>query len=208
MMNKTAPPPEYITDGLIFHLDGIDKGPNSGTWTDLIGGIEFTNTNVVATQYGWQFDGTAYFQSTTYIFPASDSYTLEICFKPASNAAASYGLLFSGTSATQNNILFYKSNNIITWLQRNRTFTYTIDNGSFHSISVNLDTVLCDNSVVSLNSGTDYWTSGNSNYTWIGVRGVNSNVFKGEIYSIRIYNRRLTQAEQINNYKADKGRFK
>lgn len=205
-MNKTAPPPEYITDGLIFHLDGIDKGPNSGSWTDLISGIEFTNTNVVATQYGWQFDGTSSYFRSTYIFPASDSYTLEICFKPITGAGTSYGLLFSGAN-TVNNLVFYKATNTITWLQRNHTFNYTISVDAIHSISANLDSVLCDNSPISFNSGTDYWTSANVNYTWIGTRG-SSNFFKGEIYSIRIYNRKLTQAEQVNNYKADKGRFK
>ena len=67
---------------------------------------------------------------------------------------------------------------------------------------------MCDNSVIPLDSSTDYWTSEDANYTWIGLKNINAYAFKGEIYSIRIYNRRLTQAEQINNYKVDRGRFK
>ena len=31
----------YIEDGLVFRLDGIDKGPTAGAWIDLVGGIAF-----------------------------------------------------------------------------------------------------------------------------------------------------------------------
>lgn len=31
----------YITDGLVFHLDGINKGAKEGMWVDLVSGVEF-----------------------------------------------------------------------------------------------------------------------------------------------------------------------
>lgn len=42
MQQGGEPLPEYIQDGLVFWLDGIDKGNITGKWIDLIGGIEFT----------------------------------------------------------------------------------------------------------------------------------------------------------------------
>ena len=34
-------PSSYSQNGLVFQLDGIDKGSNVGYWTDLIGGIKY-----------------------------------------------------------------------------------------------------------------------------------------------------------------------
>lgn len=42
-----APGPQgYVQDGLIFQLDGIDKGNTEGYWTDLIGNIQYSLQNV------------------------------------------------------------------------------------------------------------------------------------------------------------------
>lgn len=52
----------YVTDGLVFHLDGTDVGNVSGAWVDKIGGITFKNNGNCTpelgsnnTQIGWAF---------------------------------------------------------------------------------------------------------------------------------------------------------
>ena len=48
----------YVQDGLVLLLDGIDKGNVSGAWTDLIGGKSFTNHGATFNDDNVQFDGT------------------------------------------------------------------------------------------------------------------------------------------------------
>lgn len=43
---------DYIKDGLVFWLDGIDKGGEEGKWVDLVGGVEFTPDAAVAAEWG------------------------------------------------------------------------------------------------------------------------------------------------------------
>lgn len=192
-------PASYITDGLVFHLDGIEKGNTTGTWTDLVAGIVFTNTNVVSIDKGWQFDGTAYFYSTQ-VFAGSANHTVEVCFKPT--GTSNYGLFACGTQ-TQYNCCFYRNNNSITFLQRSNIYNIPVSAGNVYSISLNLSNGLCNGVVKTKGSSTDYW--GNSNF-YVGKRSA-GNYFVGEIYSIRIYNRRLTSEEQLNNFKVDNIRF-
>lgn len=50
----------YITDGLVFYLDGINKGTNEGKWTDLAGGVQWTNYGATSLENGWSFANEAY----------------------------------------------------------------------------------------------------------------------------------------------------
>ena len=194
-------PDIYITNGLIFWLDGINKGSNDNSWIDLIGGIVFTGTDVTSTEYGWSFNGsTSYFLSDSVLTGTAD-YTVEVCFKP--NNTNTY-CLFMCNKNTQNNVLFYKNGNNITFSQYNNTYPLTLSANQKYSVSLNLDNGLLNGTSVSKNSGTDYWTGTNNFY--IGRRSAGA-YFSGEIYSIRIYNRKLSQSEQLTNFNIDNNRF-
>ena len=197
--DEPTPENPYVTDGLIFRLDGIEKGENEGTWTDLVGGIVFTNKNVTSTEYGWHFNGGSSFYSTT-VLTGSENYTVEVCFKP--EATNTY-CLFSCNNRTQYNILFYKSGNNITFSQYANTYTMALSANQKYSVSLNLDRGLLNGASISKNSSTDYWN--NSDF-WIGRRSQGT-FFKGEIYAIRIYNRKLSQEEQLRNFSVDNERF-
>lgn len=198
--DEPIPENPYVTDGLVFRLDGIEKGENSGTWTDLVGGIVFTNNNVTNTEYGWHFDGsTSSFYSTT-VLTGSENNTVEVCFKPETTNAY---CLFACNNQTANNMLFYRSGNSIVFLQRKNYYNLSILANTPYSISLNLNNGLFNGSSVSKSSGTDYWN--NSNF-WIGRRAAGA-YFKGEIYSIRLYNRKLSQSEQLRNFSVDNERF-
>lgn len=194
------PAPSYVANGLVFHLDGIDKGNTAGAWTDLVSGTVIQGTNVVSTQYGWEFDGTAYFVSS-YILTGSADHTLEVCFKPTITGRYA---LFVINKQTQYNLMFFKDSSTVTWLQRSNTYSFTLSANTPYSISLNLDGGLYNGTAVSKNSGTDYWS--NTETLQIGRRS-SGDYFKGDIYSIRIYNRRLTAAEQLNNFNVDNSRF-
>lgn len=77
---------QYISDGLIFELDGLDKGITSSyCWVDKVGGITFTNVGgVEELNDGFRFNGT----STSYLRGSSvldsvryDNCTIEIVLK-------------------------------------------------------------------------------------------------------------------------------
>lgn len=196
------PTPElsYVTDGLVFRLDGIEKGENEGTWTDLVGGIVFTNNNVINTDYGWSFNGSSSYFYSTSVLTGSSNHTVEVCFKP--NNTDTY-CLFSCNNGTQYNILFYKSNNNITFSQYANTYTIVLSANQNYSVSLNLDRGLLNGTSISKNSNTDFWITSDF---YIGRRASGA-YFNGEIYTIRIYNRKLSQEEQLRNFSVDNKRF-
>lgn len=191
----------YISDGLVFYVDGINKGNISGEWTDLIGGITFVGNNVTATKYGWSFNGnTSSFYSTS-VLPNSENYTVEICFKPT--LITSQTSIFSCGDVTAYHPMFYWANNVVTFLQRANTYSISLVSEQAYSISLNLDSGFCNGQSVTKRTQTDYW--GNTNF-WIGRNG-NGRYFNGEIYCIRIYDRKLSQMEQLFNFNKDVERF-
>lgn len=198
--DEPTPEPPYVTDGLVFRLDGIEKGKNEGTWTDLVGGITFTNNNVINTDYGWSFNGSSSYFYSTSVLTGSSNHTVEVCFKPDNTNTY---CLFSCNNRTQYNNLFYKNGNNITFSQYANTYTIALSANQKYSVSLNLDRGLLNGISISKNSNTDYWN--NSDF-WIGRRAA-GNYFKGEIYSIRLYNRKLSQEEQLRNFSIDNERF-
>lgn len=190
----------YITDGLIFMLDGIEKGGAEGTWKDLIKGITFTNNNVTSTEYGWSFNGSSSSFYSTTVLTGSENHTVEVCFKPKTTGTY---CVFACNNQTANNMMFYKSNSNIVFLQRKNIYSLSLSANTPQSVSLNLNQGLHNGSAKSKSSSTDYWN--NSNF-WVGRRA-HGNYFNGEIYAIRFYNRRLTQEEQLHNFAADNERF-
>lgn len=197
---KTSPIP-YITDGLVFYVDGINKGGVSDSWKDLVGGFVLSGSNVVSTQQGYSFNGASSGFRCDNVFAGSANHTIEVCFK--SDALPNPFCLFAIGDNTQYNVMFYRSNNYITFLQRANTYTIPLSDGQGYSISLNLDQGLVNGVTVAKNSGTDYW---GNNYTYIG-RNSQGRYYAGEIYAIRVYNRKLTEAEQRANFAIDNQRF-
>lgn len=70
---------DYIQDGLVFQLDGMDKGNVEGVWKDLIQGREFTLNNCTLNSNNVEFNGTdSYCMSSDTI--SYETYTLEVTF--------------------------------------------------------------------------------------------------------------------------------
>lgn len=196
----------YIQDGLVLCLDGVDKGGSDGVWTSLVDGYEFTpnNTSMLAELGKVVFDGSSYLINASFQCPLYSSATLEIVLK-RNNSGSVVFCPIAGSSK------------IAAGFFGSRLFTKIYSNGNSYelpvssvktSISLKSDACFYNGESKSIMSSTDYIvTNGNSNY--IGCRynsGITS-IFSGEIYCIRIYSRQLTTDEILQNYEVDKKRF-
>ena len=197
----------YITDGLIFWLDGINRGGVSGQWTDLIGGKTFTLYGVTELANGVVFSSSGY---GTHDGPISANWadeTLEFavgsmslknkCFLcPASASPVGIGYISASTYGNFNiNIDGASANR---WAGP--------DTGS--RISANSSYAVADGSSIN-KSSTDYWGANKTATTYLGCRNTTSRskYINGTLYSLRIYSRHLSIAEMQANQVVDVARF-
>jgi hypothetical protein len=203
---------DYVQNGLILHLDGKEKGGGS-TWDSVIGTAKYTNYNAVFNSDHVYFNGTnSYLRGAT---PASNNTptrttgTIEIVYENEN----------FGTSASH--IFVPRTNNRIgAYIAASGSFWYAYDNTNARSYYGRVSTLA--KASISVNSARGYengiainettsksYVSGvNSSYNYIGRRqSTTTGMFKGKIYSIRIYNRQLTETEVMQNLSVDNLRF-
>lgn len=207
------------TSGLVFWLDGIDKGPNSGNWTDLIGGHVFSvpsgSTTPTSIDNGWAFDsssnsganGTQVFKCTdTLNMKMTNNYTIEITFK--CNKANTW-CIFNQPAA--NDICFGVSANGIKYIIQNGnpSVNYLRTNAAEGIITISLNLTRCYANGTNVSSNTTGKFSLTGGGVLIGAYKIGSGnwPFYGDIYSIRIYNRALSAAEMVYNQRIDNKRF-
>lgn len=189
---------DYIKDGLIFHLDGINKGPNEGKWTDLIGRIVYTtNGNVTfSTDY---VDGNFVTDDTTLHKYVPTDCTIEICVKYRDNSTVINfatnkrdGLAFA--RRTTNDIVIGHTSPLL-----GRKIYYDIN------------VIGTDHKCISASAVLGYVNNNKAKYIAHGyyssINNTNNITSGGKLYSIRIYNRHLTEKEVLHNQKVDYNRF-
>lgn len=214
----------YVANGLVFRLDGLDTGQTSGKWTDLVGGIEFTNHGAAKVATGWDFDGSSYMDSSSplsgmdwnngtlevcftsrltgqaYFILAAAQSDLVMCFAPAASLSGddADGYVYRRTTnsgATENYGIIKAS-------------AVNVDNGiGAKIVSFNMTNGGLLNGVVKGSGGTYYSADAE---TRIGCRlknNVNERFFDGIIHAIRYYDRDLTPQEMLANQKLDNERF-
>ena len=190
----------YITDGLVFHLDGIDKGETQGAWTDLISGTVFEGT--AESQSNCFFFNNTYLSNSSFSLGANSDYTVEICYKETVNQN---GVLFcSGNNSTGN---IFVAPHLQLYMQKGRSYKYDRVINTKYSLSINAERCIQNMVEKSYNKVGSAYVNSRTN---IGCRysGGYNIFFMGYIYSIRVYNRNLTEAEILNNQKVDNKRFK
>ena len=195
----------YIKEGKIFHLDGIDKGETADAWTEIVNGYIYTNNGAVEESNGWSFLGSSdsFLSRNSIPFSANNNYTVEVCITP--NTSNRYLLINWVGAATTNTPLFFRNAQAITFLQNGNTYNQTFVNGQNYCISINLDIGCINGQSKIKNSAKDYWNP-NAYISFIGKRNT-GDAYKGKIYSIRLYNKRLTFDEMFNNQQVDNQRF-
>lgn len=203
----------YITNGLAFHLDGLNKGTNPNAWTDKVGGVVFTNDGATSIAKGWSFDGIsgALYNDDSLSFPNS-SCTIEVVFK--SNGGDSTIALFHQKTdrGIGLGIFPYNGRKLITNICTTQTsgfrsFASNEAHGVFTGVISTHNSKMLINGVEASTDGSSSLSENAKNSvggrygtSWVGL-------FNGEIYDIRIYNRQLSPEEMLQNLAVDNQRY-
>ena len=219
---------EYVKSGLILHLDGLDNtksGHNNSTtvWEDLSG----NNNNGTIKGASWLNDG-LYFDGVDDYVPIAElnypEFTVEATFKVSKLVGNSDepkvicnhntgGFDIDINNDCINSFPYingeYRNMKYDRKITVNKKYNVTMTtNGSESKLYVN--GVLVSN--ISVENGSIGYPSNNS----LVMLGANPNgssldpapsFFNGAIYSVRMYNRVLTEQEVKNNHEVDRLRF-
>lgn len=212
----------YVQDGLVFQLDGIDKGNVEGAWVDRKAGRQFTLNNCIVNSDNIEFNGTdsEAIDNDNYTLPTvPKNYTIEVV------------LYYGGGSGllSQNNTTGYGSPMMVTLYSK--SYYFTIGRGLYAVEALPEKKYMC---LQALAKGNDYEVQVNCNGDVLASRRGNDSIIDndffaygrpsigcvwtsssdragqllGKVYSIRLYNRLLTEEERYNNMVVDYMRFR
>lgn len=199
LMLEKAPLPDYVSSGLVFHLDAADATAES--WIDKINGVVLTPHDITLSG-GVVFAGNvnSYYSSSAALNVTSANATIEIVHAPGNTN----GFLLENKNG---NIVYYMRNLAsISFYHVNHSCaiaSFTSGKVGTHSIS---NTRNFFNKVNKGFTGTDHWSAAVSNLI-IGKRGNNTRPYKGTVYQIRVYNRNLTEEEVLFNQTIDMKKY-
>lgn len=208
---------------LVFQLDGIKKGPTSGKWTDLIGGVVWDNHGATELTDSWQFDGTTYLSSEGMTQMSNKNHTIEVVFESTKTASTGYHVFTDGGKMVMNYTPSYQNH---CWF-----IAKGLSDNSFKG-AIDLGTIGSDNgqgkkivSIKGVTSGYGGYVNGARKTSESVVYGTGTKAliggswsgstdsfndtlnFIGKVYAIRIYDCELTDAEILANQKEDNTRF-
>lgn len=193
----------YIKDGLIFLLDGIDKGGDNTAWIDLVNGTRFEYVdgvtpdidNVTFTSGHSQCIGNKELVSNDY------NYTIEGVFT-ADYTNRVKGILEQNKVGVSL-VYYYRGNMIICCTAAaSNQFPQVAIPSSLQSAGKKLS--ISGSKTFGYCNGT-LSRGGNRYVTRTPMKIGNSYV--GKIFCIRVYNRALTEDEVLANYLVDRDRF-
>lgn len=198
--------PNYVQDGLIFHLDGINIGNNEGYWTDLVGGRIFNIPSGV-THNG---DG--------FVFASGHGDMVADDYVDWNYATCHLEVCVSGVTKKGGTLLLYDDRknvglalgNLDTYLVYGHTNqsdrnAFNFDNTP-STISVSIIGAWQNGEVCTKPASYSYWYGGGKGIS-LGSSGTGGRIYTGTVYSVRVYNRHLTEAEVLANYNVDVNRF-
>lgn len=207
-------PSGYVTNGLVFFLDAL-RGFNGNTWTDIVGGKAFSMTDCAASGNGVVFNGTSskgVYDGTITTDCANETIetavqcdftkTQDILCQPLTGN--SLGISLRAVKINPNEIA------MATQLNATQKSYYRYEQSASKERTIGARDGLCvvdKTKLISMSSSTPSTVV----TTTIGARsrtaGGFSSYFVGTIYAIRIYNRKLTEAEMKQNQQADIDRY-
>lgn len=198
---------EYIQNGLVFWLDGIDKGGTEGYWIDLVGGLRFPLTGATSVADGVEFTAESDVKTentTTMKWPLA-TYHLEVVCQSMNQTSLGTKVVVMPTANINVAFLFYNTSiGRSTYTGKLRNLNPK-GNGVLANYSVAEHLQYCNGAAMStINSTTN--ANGIDSYIHIGRKSAGQN-YVGKICSVRVYSRQLTADEVIYNYNIDKERF-
>ena len=210
----------YVQKGLVFQLDGIDKGNVEGAWVDRKAGRQFTLNNCIVNSNNIEFNGrnSEAIDNDNDTFPTvPESYTIEVVLYygggtilTENHYTTSYGSpMMVAFSAAINFLTIGRNLQAVEALPKNKYMCLQAHN-KYDDPQVN-----CNGDVLALRDGTDSIID-NRDYNYgqasIGCVWTDYNEkvghLLGKVYSIRLYNRELTEEELYNNMVVDYMRFR
>lgn len=205
----------YVTDGLAHMYDGIlntRSGHNASTetWEDLVddtGGYDFPITSQQTINPDNIYLRNGLTSPSSFVSPVRPK-MVEIVLKKASTVNGYQAMhpwqgfystidknVYRFTTASNIGIKITNfSNTIVAFSYRNDT------DSSTHLPLIN--GIFCDN----FSSSSDSWGT-SSAYRMFCQKSATSYPLVGNVYSVRIYTRYLTDAERLHNFEVDKKRF-
>lgn len=192
----------YITNGLVFQLDGADYNDTDKTWASRVGNWTFpmTNTTKSADGLGVYFNGNATSILANFSAYRADTCTLEVVYEKTGGNASVWNSgngSWIGYRRSGNNVWIATGNKITVCPSAYGKVTHAVES----SLSIFNGTIL------TWTTGSAYYTRGTNSNAYIGRDNNNGTRMVGTIYQVRIYNRRLTTAEILYNQRQDKNKY-
>lgn len=206
MMQAKAQPLEcpYITDGLVFWLDGINKGNSAAGWQDLIGKYVFpwiSRTTQGENCVIFGAGNTGMQNSSIGSFNSSIS-TVEAC--GSGRSSKNYQMIL--WQAFTNGIILSldSTNTMLTFKTKGNNGRYPVSIPTTFTLSANSNMAIVNSTKMTSQRASDWSVSGTG--TQIGSRA-GAYGYVGNIHCIRVYNRNLTEEEMLFNHQVDNERF-
>ena len=225
LMQFGPQPNEYIQDGLVLFLDGLNQGNTNNRWIDVKGNRSFTLTNCTKLTNGVRFNGTSsygslssnnlglsYDQGTAefaaYYNGPSYGSDCAIIYQGRYSSSVPYMLIAGIRPDTNYRTVAY--NNMICYgsgIDHKRWYGFGTNNGN-HVVSLSETRAVDNGASLTERFGFGGTTASTSNGLTIGYRNSSSRMyFKGDIFAIRLYNRILSREEMLHNQRLDNERY-
>lgn len=201
---KSVPIPDadaYIQDGLVFQLDGIDKGNDA--WIDRKGQKEFVLHNVVTNSNNMEFNGTnSYAECSSTLGYDSATHTLEVVWEGNKVTGVPF---FGGPTSAE--LCLLPQGTPLRRLSFGTGMNFIVNQpDELKMISANADNIIYNAGWIGTSAELEANASYNQTVASVGRYKI-SNYFRGKIYAIRVYNRKLTTLEMLQNQLIDIQRF-
>lgn len=200
---------DYVQDGLVLLLDGIHNirgghSTSTNVWEDLSGNNnDLTLENVVQNSNNMYFNGN---DSKMYSEKALDVVSVEIVLELEEKNGyvyiASFGSYLKSMAWSVESDKGFSLGHM-----KKKYFVENLYKKNSISVQYNPDLMYLNSERLTNNLASESCSSTSSYPIAFGFYGNNAYRMKGKIYSIRIYNRALTQDEINHNYMVDKVRF-
>ena len=200
---------DYVSNGLVLLLDGVKNTRNghstsTSVWEDLSGNNnDLTLENVVQNSNNMYLNGN---DSKMYSEKALDVVSVEIVLELEEKNGyvyiASFGSYLKSMAWSVESDKGFSLGHM-----KKKYFVENLYKKNSISVQYNPDLMYLNSERLTNNLASESWSSTSSYPIAFGFYGNNAYRMKGKIYSIRIYNRALTQDEINHNYMVDKVRF-
>lgn len=197
----------YITDGLIFWLDGLDY-VSGGNWVDKIQGLEFipSTGNAANVNGGVYVNGNDNFM-TNNTYPTGTIRSIECSYDCPNGSKYFFPFVLPSGAQVVN-----MGNNCFYWKRDMRRTNIGIGFSDGKTFSANIDDSIVVVNKVQRTLGSTAFPTSHDIYAnrgaCVGTRlNRYENAFWGTIYSIRGYDRNLTLEEILFNQQVDNERF-